>query len=212
MHPEGPEFGNRPERSGVERCMRYTLKYVAIFSVLAIGLTACGLAEAATPETTQPGTIAEGEPAPGTNPSTGMCLPDAPDCGDVVISPTDGNRCMPEFPDCIDTGAPEPIVYVPVDVEGRQAGDGHVIGSGELISTNGSTITVGFWMGTGDCFAVERIDLAETDTKVAVDITVAPRAADQVCVEIAEARSVTVDLDQPLGLRILEVGGAPVSG
>ncbi len=170
--------------------MRHSLKHIAILSLLAIGLTACGLAEASIPETTQPGTIAEGEPAPGSNPSTGMCLPDVPDCVDVVV---------------------EPIRYLPVDVEGEQAGDGSVVGAGELISADGTTVTVGFWMGTGDCYAVERIDIAETETKVAVDITVAPRAMDQACVEIAEARSVTVELDQPLGGRILEVGGAPVT-
>lgn len=178
--------------------MRHTLKHIAILSVLAIGLTACGLAEASTHETTQPATIAEGEPDPGTNPSTGMCLPDVPDCEDVVIEPTD------------DTGAPEQV-YLPVDVEGEQGGDGDVVGSGELLSADGTAITVGFWMGTGDCFAVERIDVAETDTKVAVDITVAPRTVDQVCIEIAEARSVTVDLERPLGDRILEIGGAPVT-
>lgn len=178
--------------------MRHTLKPIAILAVLAIGLTACGLAEAATPETTQPGTIAEGEPAPGTNPSTGMCPPGVPDCVDAVIEPTDG------------TGAPEQV-YLPVDVEGAQAGDGDVVGSGELTSTDGTAITVGFWMGTGDCFAVERIDVAETDTKVTVDITVAPRALDQACIEIAEARSVTVDLERPLGGRILEIGGAPAT-
>lgn len=196
----------------VERGMRHTLRYIAIFAVLAIGLTACGLAEAATPATTQPPTIAVGEPAPGSNPSTGMCVRDMPDCVDVVLEPTDADRCIPEVPDCEDTGTTEPIEYAPVVVEGEQAGDGHVVGGGALIAADNTTLTVGFWMGSGDCFAVERVDVAETDTKVAVDITVAPRALDQVCVEIAEARSITVALARPLGGRILEVGGAPVTG
>lgn len=171
--------------------MRNTLKYLATITVLTIGLTACGLAEASAPETTEPG-IATGEPAPGTgNPSTGMCLPDVSDCEDVVL---------------------ESVTYEPVEVEGEQAGDSSVIGSGELIEADGNTVTVGFWMGTDACFAVERVDVAETDTKVAVDITVGTRAVDQTCIEIAEARSITVELDEPLGGRILEIGGAPING
>lgn len=179
--------------------------------MLAIGFTACGLAEASAPDTTQPG-IAVGEPAPDTaNPSTGMCLPDVSDCVDVGIDPAAGARCLPDALDCEDTGPLEPVTYRPIDVEGDQPGDGTVIGSGELIDAAGDTVTVGFWMGTDSCFAVERIDVAETDTKVAVDITVAARSLDQACIEIAEARSVTVELGRPLGGRIFEVGGAPVN-
>ncbi len=178
-------------RTGVGRAMRNTLKYIATIAVLAIGLTACGLAEASAPETTEPG-IAVGEPTPGTgNPSTGMCLPDAPHCEDAVI---------------------EPVTYAPIQVEGDQPGEGSVIGTGELVGTDGNTVTVGFWMGTDACFAVERVDVAETDTKVAVDITIGARALDQTCIEIAEARSITVELAEPLGGRILEIGGAPVNG
>ena len=179
--------------------MRHSLNHIAILAVLTIGLTACGLAEAATPENTQPpGTIAQGEPAPGTDPSAGMCLPDVPDCTDVVLEPSD---------DPI-----EPIAYLPIEVEGEQLGEGTVVGGGELVSAVGTTLTVGFWMGTDACHAVERIDVAETETKVAVDITIATRALDQTCIEIAEARSITVELSRPLGGRILEVGGAPVRG
>lgn len=103
-------------------------------------------------------------------------------------------------------GAAPDMTYQPIDI----AGD--LPGGGELISTDGNTVTVGFWMGVEDCYGVERVDIAETETKVAVDITVAARALDQVCIEIAEARSITVELDAPLGGRVLEIGGAPVAG
>lgn len=102
--------------------------------------------------------------------------------------------------------------YRPIEVEGDLAGEGSVPGGGTLISVDGNTVTVGFWMGVDDCYGVERIDIAETETKVTVDVTVAERDLDQVCIAIAEARSVTVELDAPLGERVLEFGGAPITG
>lgn len=106
----------------------------------------------------------------------------------------------------------EPIQWRPISPEGDLGTEGSVVGGGVLVAEDGNTVTVGFWMGVEDCFGVERIDIAETETKVAIDITVAARSADQVCIALAEARSVTVELDAPLGGRILEIGGAPVTG
>ncbi len=104
------------------------------------------------------------------------------------------------------------ITYRPIDVEGGLVGPGHIINHGEVIAVDGNRVTLGFWMGVDTCYGIERIDLAETDTKVAIDITIGARAADQVCIEIAEARSVTVEFSSPLGERIVEVGGAPING
>jgi hypothetical protein len=104
------------------------------------------------------------------------------------------------------------VTYRPIDVEGGLVDPGHIVNAGEIIAVDGNRVTLGFWMGVDSCYGIERIDLAETDTKVAIDITVGARAADQMCIEIAEARSVTVELDSPLGGRIVEVGGAPING
>lgn len=158
-------------------------RIAALLAVLAIATAACSTAAAdETPDTT-PTTEAPADDTPAQ---------DAP---------------MP-VPGEVD---PE-ITYRPIEVEGDLAGDGYVPGGGELISVDGNTITVGFWMGVEDCFGIERIDIAETETKVAVDITVAARAVDQICIEIAEARSVTVELNAPLGGRILEIGGTTING
>jgi len=108
-------------------------------------------------------------------------------------------------------GEPD-ITYRPIEVEEGLVGDGYVPGGGELVSVDDRTVTVGFWMGVDTCYGIDRIDVAETETKVTVDITVKARALDQVCIEIAEARSVTVELAALLGDRILEIGGAPVNG
>ena len=161
-----------------------SLRIAALLAILALAAAACSTAAADdTPDTTPPTTEGQVDDTPAT---------DAP-------MPVPGD----EEPD---------ITYKPIDVEGGLPGDGYVPGGGELISVEGNKLTVGFWMGVEDCYGVERIDVAETETKVAVDITIAARALDQVCIEIAEARSVTVELDAPLGGRILEIGGAPVNG
>lgn len=110
------------------------------------------------------------------------------------------------------SGEPGETTHRPIEIEGDQPGESSVIGTGELVAVGGTTVTIGFWMGTDACFAVERVDVAETETKVAVDITVGARNLDQTCIEIAEARSITVELAEPLGGRILEIGGAPVNG
>ena len=109
-------------------------------------------------------------------------------------------------------GGVDDIAYQPIEVEGGLVGPGHIINHGEIIAVDGNRVTLGFWMGTDTCYGIERIDLAETETKVAIDITIGARAADQMCIEIAEARSVTVEFSSPLGDRIVEVGGAPING
>lgn len=101
----------------------------------------------------------------------------------------------------------EEITYRPIEIEPDLPADGHVPGGGELISADGNVVTIGFWMGVEDCYGVQRVDVAETETKVAIDITVSARDADQVCIALAEARSITVELDAELGDRVLEIGG-----
>jgi hypothetical protein len=158
-------------------------RIAALLAVLALAAAACSTAIADdTPDTAPPTTEAPVDDTPVT---------DEP-------MPVPG-----EAPD---------ITYKPIDIAGDLPGNGYVPGGGKLIAVDGNTVTVGFWMGVEDCYGVERIDVSETDTKVAIDITIAARALDQVCIEIAEARSVTVELDAPLGDRILEIGGSPVNG
>jgi hypothetical protein len=165
-----------------------SLRIAALLAVLAIATAACS------------GAVANGATGTPTTPTTEAPADDTPVADEPMPSP--GNDNGGSIPD---------IVYRPIDVEGDLPGDGDVHSGGTLISVDGNTVTVGFWMGVEDCYGVERIDIAETETKVAVDITIAARALDQVCIAIAEARSVTVELDAPLGDRILEIGGAPAN-
>jgi hypothetical protein len=160
-------------------------RIAALLAVLALATAACSTA------------AADDSPGSTTAPPT----TEAP----AVDEPSD------EVGETPTPGEPE-TTYRPIEVEGDLPFDGHTPGGGELIAVDGNKVTVGFWMGVESCYGVQRIDVAETETKVAVDITVSARSADQVCIELAEARSVTVELDAPLGGRILEIGGAPVGG
>lgn len=205
---------------------------IALIGLLAVVLAACGAAsvdqESSLP--TAPG-IAVGEPhpdAPGDleqgGPIMGTCLPDTPDCADMGVdppAPTDG-RCLPEDPDCLDTSGPieepgepsaDPVTaYRPVEPEGDVAGEGTSVPGDVLLDVDGNRIEVGFWMGVQDCYAVEDVDVSETDEAVSVDIVVAARSEDRACTDLAEARSVSVELDAPLGDRVLDVGGVRLSG
>ncbi len=109
-------------------------------------------------------------------------------------------------------GESEDIDWRPIEPEGDLPTEGSVVGGGTVVAVDGNFVTIGFWMGVDECFGVERVDVTETETKVAIDITVAARDAAQICIALAEARSVTVELTAPLGDRVVEVGGAPVNG
>ena len=151
----------------------------------------------------------------------GRCLPEAVDCVDTIGDPLPGEgidvgepapgsgMCPIDVTDCDDTA--DDMVWTPIEVTPDVEGD-VTVPTGEFVDAIGNDLTVGFWMGTDACFAVKAVDVTETDTKVAVDISVVRLAGIDACIEIAEARSVTVTLDAPLGGRILEIGGAPING
>lgn len=160
------------------------IRTAALLTVLAIAAAACSTASA--DET--PATV------PDTTPVTEAPVDDTP-VQDAPM-PVPGDE----------------ITYRPIEIEPNLPADGDVPGGGELISVDGNTVTIGFWMGVEDCYGVQRVDVAETETKVAIDITVSARDADQVCIALAEARSITVELDAELGGRVLEIGGVTYQG
>jgi len=135
--------------------------------------------------------IAVGEPNPNAPggvevPGIGMCARDLPECNDTDLG----------------------IAWAPIDIAHAVEGDA-TTPSGELVDAVGSDVTVGFWMGIESCYAVNAVDVTETDTTVSVDISVVGRPGVDTCIAIAEARSVTVTLAAPLGDRNLVVGGEP---
>lgn len=168
-----------------------TIKLTAVIAVMALGITACGLAQGS-----DDGSGETGDEVP---PVAGMCVEEQPDCQDMVGVPDDG--------------ADEPdIQYRPIEPEGDVTGDGVLLNDGELVAVDGNLVTIGFWMGVEDCYAVEYVEVTETHSLVTVDISVASRDLDAVCIEIAEARSVTIELSEPLGDRAVQVGEVVISG
>lgn len=166
------------------------IKLTAVIAVMTLGITACGLTLG-----NDDGSGETGDEAP---PVAGMCAEEQPDCQDTVVVPDDGA----EDPD---------IQYRPIEPEGDVAGDGVLLNDGRVVAVDGNLVTIGFWMGVEDCYAVEYVEVTETDSLVTIDISIASRDLDAVCIEIAEARSVTVELSEPPGDRAVQVGEVVIS-
>jgi hypothetical protein len=158
--------------------MKTTIRLFALASLITVA--ACGI-----------GLGSGDQPVSGPGPATGMCAPDVPNCVDVVVDedPLGG------------------VTYRPIEVEGDLGGEALPVSAAELIDTIGNRIEIGFFMGVDECYLVEAVNVTETEEKVAVEILVAGRPEVEVCIDMAEARSVAVELDAPLGERVLEVGG-----
>lgn len=103
------------------------------------------------------------------------------------------------------------VVWRPIAPEGDLPTEGQIVAGGTVVGVDGNRLTIGFTMGVDTCYGVESVEVTETDTTVSVDITVAARDADQVCIMVAENRSITVDLQSLLGERAVDVGGVPAT-
>lgn len=170
--------------------MSNRIRFTALFSIMAIAIAACGAAQGTDGDSNGGGSE--------TPPVAGMCAPDHPDCKDTVVAP--------------DGDVADEIVYRPIEPEGDVAGEGTAINHGTLVSSDGALVTIGFWMGVESCYAVEGVDVTETASEVSVEIIVAARDLDAACIQVAEARSVTVELSQPLGDRTLQIGDVVIQG
>lgn len=171
--------------------MIHTIKLTAVIAILTLGISACGVAQGS-----GDGSDETGHEVPLIS---GMCAEEQPDCQDTVGLPDD----IADDPN---------IQYRPVEPEGDVAGDGVLLSDGRLVAVDRNLVTIGFWMGVEDCYAVEYVEVTETDSLVTVDISLAARDFDAVCIEIAEARAVTIELAEPLGDRAVRVGEVVING
>jgi hypothetical protein len=80
-------------------------------------------------------------------------------------------------------------------------------------STADDKLEIRFYNGVEDCYGLERVDVAETDTEVTVSVFTGSRPADgdRVCIEIAELVAVVITLDSPLAGRTLIDGSSGVA-
>ena len=169
--------------------MMNRIRLTALISIMALAIAACG--------TAQGSNVGSGDTE--VPPMAGMCTQEQPDCQDMVEVPNDG------------TDGPD-VEYRPIEPEGDVAGDGALLNDGELVAVDGKTITIGFWMGVEDCYAVEFAEVQESPDLVKVNISIAARDVDAMCIEIAEARSVSLELGSPLGERALQIGDVLIEG
>lgn len=76
------------------------------------------------------------------------------------------------------------------------------------IANGDGTVTLVFWGGVEPCDVLDHVDVAYAADAVTVTLYSGhdPSAGDVACIDIAELKSVTITLDQPLGDRTIEDG------
>jgi hypothetical protein len=76
------------------------------------------------------------------------------------------------------------------------------------IANDDGTVTIVFWGGVEPCDVLDHVDVAYGADAVTVTLYSGhdPSAGDVACIDIAELKSVTITLDEPLGDRTIEDG------
>lgn len=79
------------------------------------------------------------------------------------------------------------------------------------VADDDRTITVHFWSGIEPCYVLDHVDVAYADDTITITLYEGhdPQAEDVACIEIAMAKSVTIQLDEPIGARALVDGAEP---
>jgi hypothetical protein len=76
------------------------------------------------------------------------------------------------------------------------------------IVNDDGTVTIVFWGGVEPCDVLDHVDVGYGTSVVTVTLFSGhdPSAGDVACIDIAELKSVTINLDEPLGDRAIEDG------
>lgn len=99
----------------------------------------------------------------------------------------------------IDTTADEvgatPIEPDPTVVEVRSHAWDRIV-----VSSDGVTLSIYFWMGIPDCNGLHSVDVSQTDSGISVRLAtgIPAGAADMVCIEIAQLYVTTITLEEAL--------------
>lgn len=126
----------------------------------------------------------------------GMCAPGVPDCVDMVVEPgtdpgsTDETIAVP-------TGNavnPQPVTEATLDA----------------ISADETELRFKLWMGVEPCDVIDRVEVTESADSVDVQIFRGVGDIAATCIAIAVEKTVLVNLDAPLGDRVLTLSGVPV--
>ena len=96
-------------------------------------------------------------------------------------------------PGCTETATP--IEPDPAVLDARPTAWDHVV-----VSADGRSLEVFFWMGVEDCYGLHSIDVAPSDNGIAITLLTgtAADAEGRLCVALAQLYSTTVRLEAPL--------------
>jgi hypothetical protein len=139
----------------------------------------------------------------GSDDASGTCLEGTTDCDDTPVS-DDGSG----DDDVVCVEAPCDDAAAPIEPTGDALNPIPTAIVGHTASADGTSLDVTFYMGVEECNRLDRVEVEETDTTVTITIFTGanPDAAGVACIEIAELRSTTVELDAPLGDRTVVDG------
>ena len=127
----------------------------------------------------------------------------APPSGPATTAAPPGDATRPPEPD---SAAAEPAVPQPGTVDPRAAPiEGFVFDD----PRTATTVEALYYQGVEPCDVLDRVEVTETDDEVTVTVFVGTdpdTSADTVCIAVAELRSATVELGDPLEGRLLSDG------
>lgn len=137
-------------------------------------------------------------------PAAGMCAPGVTDCVDTVVDGEDRSgdeRMAPDIPVVADFDAGDPEIVTPEP--GRAFEAAPVLLESAVVDAD--RVVVSFWGGVDPCFVADTLEVVESDTEVVVTLTAGPAGdpATISCIAMAQLYGVQIQLDAPLGDRLL---------
>jgi hypothetical protein len=154
-----------------------------------------------------------GQSVPGSTGDPGAPPDDGDGTGTICIETTAGGD-NPEDPvvGCADGGDdPAPHTSTPVTPRPGMA-DLYPIGWDRVdVADDDRTLTIHFWSGIEPCYVLDHVDVAYAGDTITITLYEGhdPQGEAVACIEIAMAKSVTIQLDEPLGGRALVDGAEP---
>ena len=131
------------------------------------------------------------------SPAGALAQSEAPVASPAVGSPMPTEACDPAQPDMLETCLAGATPIEPDDslTSPTPAAFDHV-----TVSADGRTLTVYFWMGVQECNGLHSVEVAPTETGIALRILtgIPEDAISRICIQLAQLYSTVVTLEQPL--------------
>lgn len=146
-----------------------------------------------------------------------MCVAEAPDCVDTVVSEDPGLVDPPQGDEPVDTFVGPEIDIVDEIADGTiavemapQAPEREFPVFVQWAAVDGPTVTAVFSGGETPCFVISRVTAEEREDAVVLTVLAADPSDEQTCESAVSTQSVTVELEADLGQRTLLDGSRVV--